>query len=174
MKIVVCDDDLNYATDIKNNVEHFFQSHYISSSCDLISDSSKLWSKNEKYDLAFLDIQMTPYNGIEVAEKLKRENPNIVIFFITSYDQYLDDAMDLNAFRYIKKPLDVKRLQAGIKKAISRIDNTTISFHLKNGKETKTVLSSEIVYVEIVGRFTKVVTISTEYLSDKAIGFWKK
>ena len=62
--------------------------------------------------MAFLDVEMETYSGIEVAQKLKAKNPYIVIFIVTSYDKYLDDAMDLNVFRYIKKPLDKKRLKS--------------------------------------------------------------
>lgn len=62
---------------------------------DLISDSAQLHDSAETYDMAFLDIGMTPYNGLEIAARLKKRNRNIIIFFITSYDDYIDDAMDL-------------------------------------------------------------------------------
>ena len=175
MKVVVCDDDLSYATEIKNTVSRVFESRHVSGSFDLFSDSNEVWNKQTLYDIAFLDIQMLPHSGIAVAKKLKAENQNIIIFFITSFDQYLDEAMDLNAFRYIKKPLDTKRLQEGIEKALLHIDNTIITFHLKSGKETQAIPSNEIVYVEIVGHYTKVVTIDNkEFVSDRLIGFWKK
>lgn len=174
LKILICDDDLIYTNEIKNNVERILQNRYISATFCLFNSSVDVIAAPDSYDIALLDIQMPTYSGIEVAEKLKEHNPNIIIFFITSYDQYLDEAMDLNAFRYIKKPLDVKRLQSGIEKAISHIDNSTISFHLKNGSETQTVISSEIIYIEIVGNYTKVVTTKQEYVSNKSISFWRK
>lgn len=174
MNILICDDDLIYINEIKNNVERVLQSLHITATFHLFSSSEDIINTPNSYDIAFLDIQMPKYSGIEIAEKLKRHNTNIVVFFITSYDQYLDEAMDLNAFRYIKKPLDIKRLQSGIEKAISHIDNSTISFYLKAGRETKTVFSSEIIYIEIVGHYTKVVTIKQEYISDKSISFWRK
>lgn len=174
MNILICDDDLIYINEIKNNAERILQNLHITATFYLFSSSENIEFTSTSYDIAFLDIQMQTYSGIEIAEKLKKHNTNIIIFFITSYDQYLDEAMDLNAFRYIKKPLDVKRLQSGIEKAISHIDNSTISFHLKNGRETQTVFSSEIIYIEIVGHYTKVVTTKQEYISDKSISFWRK
>ena len=174
LKILICDDDIIYTNEIRNNVENILQNLHITATFCLFSSSIDVISAPSSYDIAFLDIQMPAYSGIEVAGKLKEHNSNIIIFFITSYDQYLDEAMDLNAFRYIKKPLDVKRLQSGIEKAISHIDNSTISFYLKNGRETQTVFSSEIIYIEIVGHYTKVVTIKQEYISDKSISFWRK
>lgn len=173
MRILICDDDLIYANEIKNNADRILRNLHITADFDLFSSSEDVVSAPISCDIAFLDIQMPQYNGIVVARKLKECNPNIIIFFITSYDQYLDEAMDLNAFRYIKKPLDVKRLKAGVEKAISHIDKSTISFHLKNGRETQTVLSSEIIFIEIEGHNTKVVTTKQEYISDKSISFWK-
>ncbi|MCH5198435.1 MAG: response regulator transcription factor [Oscillospiraceae bacterium] len=174
MNIVICDDDPIYSNDIKNNVERVFFDLHIPVSVKVYTNSNDLWGNIDSYDIAFLDIQMTPHTGIQIAAKLKEIQPNVIIFFITSYEQYLDEAMDLNAFRYIKKPLDAKRLQTGIQKAISYIDNTNVNFYLKDGKKTTTVLSSEIIYIEICGHYTNVTTTNGEYVSDNSISFWKK
>lgn len=98
----------------------------------------------------------------------------IIIFIITSYNQYLDDAMDLNVFRYIQKPLDAKRLKVGLEKALKRIDDTVINFFLKQGKDAKSLPSNDIIYIETVGRSTKVVTVGGEYLSGNKIDFWNE
>ena len=82
--------------------------------------------------------------------------------------------MDLNVFRYIKKPLDVYRLKVGLDKAIESIDNTVYTFFLKQEKTSKSVNSNDIVYIETIGRFTKVVTTNGEYISDQKIDFWKE
>lgn len=172
MKIAICDDDKFFAKEISTNVQASFVDKKDPVRFDVFTDSGKLYSIENSYDMAFLDIEMEPYNGIEVAEKLKSVNPHIIIFFITSHEKYLDDAMDLNAFRYIKKPLDVVRLQAGVQKAISHIDKSNISFYIKNGRETKTVLSEDIIYIEISGHNTRVITADNEYISDCSISEW--
>lgn len=124
--------------------------------------------------MAFLDIEMEPYNGIETARQLKQLNKDVIVFFITSYEKYLDEAMDLNAFRFINKPLDGKRLKRGVEKALELIDSSQIRFYLKNGKDTISVSSNDIVFIEIVGRFTKVVTADNIYFSEETIDFWNK
>ena len=174
MNIVICDDDSVYAEEIRKTVSNVLFELQIPVTVNVYTNSMDLWGNIDSYDIAFLDIQMSPYDGIQIAERIKKAQPNVVIFFITSYEQYIDDAMDLNAFRYIKKPLDVKRLQAGIQKALSHIDNTNVSFFLKDGKTTRTILSSEIVYIEICGHYTNVTTINGKYISDNSISFWKK
>ena len=81
--------------------------------------------------------------------------------------------MDINAFRFIKKPLDVKRLRSGVKKALALIDNTQISFYLKKDNTMITVSSNDIVYIEIVGRTTEVVLENTKYISASSLSFWE-
>lgn len=173
MKVVICDDDKLYTDDVFANVQTVLAESRIAAQIETFTDSERLFNNNNSYDLAFLDVEMNPYSGIETARKLKTINKNIVIFFITSYDKYLDEAMDINAFRFIKKPLDVKRLRLGVKKALAFIDNTQISFYLKKDNTMITVSSNDIVYIEIVGRTTEVILENTKYISSSSISFWE-
>lgn len=173
MKILICDDDPIYANDIYHNVKSIFSENQIQTEVEIFNDSENPNLKNTSYDIAFLDVEMQPFDGIETARKLKSTNKNIIIFFITSYDKYLDKAMDINAFRFIKKPLDTTRLKIGIEKAIKYIDNTNISFYVKYNNDIITVSSSDIVYIEIVGRNTKVVFEDMQYISSNSLKFWE-
>ena len=173
MRIVICDDDPIFANEIKLNVARILSERRIPTNLDTLTNSKDAYDCNTFYDIAFLDIEMLPYSGIEIAKKLKEINPYIIVFIITSYDKYLDDAMDLNVFRYIKKPLDNRRLKNGIIKALEQIDSNVITFFLKNGGTSKNVLSDDIVYIETVGRTTRVVTVKGEYISENKMDFWK-
>ena len=173
MRLLICDDDKLYTQEVFNNVKSILDEKQIQPTIDIFTDSSYVCSDDYFYDLAFLDVEMQPYSGIETARKLKAVNKNIVIFFITSYDKYLDEAMDINAFRFIKKPLDVKRLRSGVDKALSLIDNTQISFYLKDNNNIVTISSNDIIYIEIVGRTTEVVLEDKKYISTNKISFWE-
>ena len=61
---------------------------------------------------------MPGLNGIYVGKELKEKNKNTIIFIITSYVEYLDDAMRFHVFRYLSKPLDKQRLFQNMKDAI--------------------------------------------------------
>lgn len=173
MKVLICDDEKLYTQDVYNNVETILHEKNIQSNIDAFSNSGLVYSNESFYDIAFLDVEMEPYSGIETARKLKEVNKNIVIFFITSYEKYLDEAMDINAFRFIKKPLDVKRLRSGVEKALKLIDNTQVSFYLKKDNSIVTVSSNDIVYIEIVGRTTEVVLEDKKYISSNRIDYWE-
>ena len=72
----------------------------------------------EEKDIVFLDIEMPGMNGIYVGNELKKANKNVLIFVITSYSEYLDDAMRFDVFRYLSKPLDKQRLFRNMKDAL--------------------------------------------------------
>lgn len=174
MKIIICDDEKDYLNIIRQNVDVFLKEKNIIADYSLYTDCAEIMNNSDYFDMAFLDIEMGAIKGTQVAEKLKEINPHIIIFIVTSYDQYLDEAMDLNVFRYIKKPLDEKRFFSGLEKAIQLLDETTIEFYLKNNNAIKKVTSSDVVYVEIQGHTTRVVTTDGEYVSKNNMKFWKE
>ena len=173
MKIAICDDNRAYVDELERIIKAIIRNEVSSFEIDLYYDSQKIYENDTGYDIAFLDIEMPGYTGIDIAKKLKSLNPHIIIFIITSYNKYLDDAMDLNVFRYIQKPIDPMRVKIGLEKAFKCIDNNVITFYLKKGKTSKSLVSNDIVYIETVGRSTKVVTIDNEYISDNKMDFWR-
>lgn len=62
------------------------------------------------FDMAFLDFEMPTSNGIEFGKTLRQKFPNIVIFMITAYSDYLDDAFEIGTYRFLQKSLDIPRL----------------------------------------------------------------
>lgn len=173
MKIIICDDEKLYANDIEQNVNFYLKSNAVKAEFDIFTDCKALLeNKCDFYDMAFLDIEIGEIKGTQVAAALKEVNPKILIFVVTSYDKYLDDAMDLNVFRYLKKPIQQQRLCDGLEKALQLLDNMSIEFYLKAKKQLVKVQTCDIVFVEIAGHSTRVVTTEGEYVSDSNMKFW--
>ena len=66
--------------------------------------------------VAFVDIEMPVLDGITLAQKLQDINPDLIIVFVTSWNQYAVQAFDVNALDYILKPINTKRFEKTIKK----------------------------------------------------------
>ncbi len=64
-----------------------------------------------KVDAVFLDVNMPGINGIDLAGQILELKPNIIVVFVTAYDQYAVDAFELNALDYIVKPIELARLK---------------------------------------------------------------
>jgi two-component system LytT family response regulator len=58
--------------------------------------------------VAFIDVQMKPLTGIDVATRLAPEDTPVIVF-VTAFDEYAVRAFDLNAVDYLLKPFDAER-----------------------------------------------------------------
>ena len=174
MKVLICDDDALFSQKIYNNVKEIIDSFEQEADYTVITNSPALDVFDEKFDMAFLDIEMPCRTGLEIARHLKNINSNIVIFIITAFDYYLDDAMDINVFRFLRKPVNPERLKSGIEKALKKLDTMNLSFFIKDTERTVKITPQEILYIEIYGRGTKNITIHKHYNSSIPIEKWNQ
>ena len=72
-------------------------------------------SIDNNIDLAFLDIEMPKINGIQLAKKLKNNNPKIKIIFVTAYNEYAFEAFKVHASGYLTKPVNEEMIKEEIK-----------------------------------------------------------
>jgi two-component SAPR family response regulator len=69
-------------------------------------------AKKNAFDIAFLDISLPSINGVALAKKIKETNPSTNIIFVTAYDEYAMDALNLHASGYILKPVNANKVKA--------------------------------------------------------------
>lgn len=63
------------------------------------------YAQLKQIDVAYLDIEMSGMNGLELAKRLKEINPQTNIVFVTGYSEHALDAFTLFASGYILKPV---------------------------------------------------------------------
>lgn len=71
-----------------------------------------------KPDVVFLDIEMPEMNGLELASHLIEQNDELMIVFVTGYNQYALEAFQANALDYLLKPVNPNTIQKCISKLI--------------------------------------------------------
>lgn len=79
--------------------------------------------KEEEPDVMILDLKMPGIDGIEVLKRVKQTNPAIEVIILTGQGSEADKdlCMQLGAFAYLQKPVDVALLSDTIKKANEKI-----------------------------------------------------
>lgn len=91
-------------------------------------------------------------NGIYIGNVLKERNKNIIIFVVTSYSEYLDEAMRFHVFRYLSKPLEKQRLFRNLKDALAVYHTLSQKIALETKEETLTLPVNDIILIETQGR----------------------
>lgn len=172
MKILICDDEEKYVTELKAHVEEYMKNRFIKFETNSFTSANDFLESNDSYDLAFLDIQMPDFNGLQVAKELRKRNNKVVIFFVTAFNEFQDDAMDLRVFRFFEKPFDVERLYSSLDKAMEYIDESYVDVFIYNNKEYKKILVDDIVYIKRENRKIYLYTESEEFIVRETIEDW--
>lgn len=163
MKILICDDEQKYLDILTVHVQEYMKNRYIECDITATTTPAEILHSAQSFDLAFLDIQMEGVDGISLAKELKQRNRKLALFFVTNYDEYQDDAMDLQAFRFFEKPFDVNRLYAGLDKAMEYIDGAYVDIFLYGNGVQQRILVDDIMYVTRSNRKVVLVTKSREF-----------
>lgn len=102
---------------------------------------------NHQVDIIFLDIEMPLMNGLEFAKQVAE---NTLIIFTTAYPQYALKSYELDTIDYLLKPIDTRRLEKAIKKAVL--------YHelLSNNKNTIESNTPEFLFIKADRRFHKI------------------
>lgn len=122
MNILIADDEMSMRYDLKFSVERvapsddnvfFFAQNY---------DTAVEQLKQNKIDVAFLDINMPGRNGLELARAIKSLAPDINIIMVTAYREYALDALQLYVSAYLLKPVDDDELREALKNLRNPLD----------------------------------------------------
>lgn len=152
MNVLICDDERQFLDCLNLHVQEYMKNRYIPFSITVAEDPVAILQGNSVFDLAFLDIQMDGVDGLTLAKELRKRNPKLALFFITNFDEYQDDAMDLQALRFFKKPFNVQRLYAGLDKAMEYIDGAYVEVFFSTNGQQERFLVDDIRYITRVDR----------------------
>lgn len=173
MRIAICDDDAFIIKQLTELITKFFKIHKLKLP-ELVSfcNGESLLDDSDEFDIVFLDISMPGINGITTGSRLMQRNPNLIIFIVTSYAEYLDDAMRFNVFRYLSKPLDPDRLFKNLDDALKQYNSSDNTFTIELRQGVVNVPSADIIYIEASNRRVTLHTCKQEYVSVKPMSYW--
>ena len=114
--------------------------------------------KREVIDLMFLDINMPKISGLQFIKSLP--SPPKVIF-TTAYPEFALEGFELDAVDYLLKPFSFERFLKAVNKYSYAADSETMlnsrTIHLKSEKKLYRVPISDILYLEAIGDYVKIV-----------------
>lgn len=118
--------------------------------CRLFSSGQALLDSGEGFDVVFLDVQMTPPDGLETAAALRKRGDGCLVVFLTVLRERVFDAFEVQAFDYLLKPVNPERLRRTLERALETLGRRRLVIQ-RNGLREMVPLA-EIVYCEVLGR----------------------
>lgn len=120
MKIAVCDDEIVF---VKRIYHHLQKQPDCFAECFLSpSELLEKYDAGERYDVVFLDILMPPLNGVELARKIRSYDQHAILIFLTAYLEYAPEGYEVNAFRYLLKPVTEEDISSVIREAWKELE----------------------------------------------------
>ncbi len=118
VKILLADDDRNFSTVLKNELEE--ERHIV----DVVSDGVEAVLRfiNNVYDFVLLDIRMPRLNGIDALRIIKKIHPDVpaITFSGKAGDLEMAESLNFGAIKCFRKPFEIAQLKNDIKSYVSK------------------------------------------------------
>ena len=163
MRIAVCDDEELFRIEFKSVLDKvLINAEY---NIDTFSGGSSLYEAFLKnpFDLVFLDIEMPGIDGITLAKRLRAVSENVQIVFLTSHIEYALEGYEVNALRYLTKPVSIDKL----KEVLSYVRQRETAFRqiiIKEDGEKIVIDINDVIYMEAMNQNVRIVTGSGEHV----------
>lgn len=161
MKCVIVDDELmarKYLEKLcqkEGDLEVIAVCENAEEALDLLND--------QEVDILFLDIEMPGLSGFDLLNNLAYQ-PNVIM--TTSHRDYAYEAFEYEVTDFLKKPISLPRFRKAVEKVRAKQDLmsengesfTTDEIYVKDKNRLVKVRFEEILFIENVGDYVKVVT----------------
>jgi DNA-binding LytR/AlgR family response regulator len=190
-KAIIADDEAPLRTYLRSQLKEIWPELYVCGEAKNGREALDL-VKNNRPDIAFLDIRMPGISGMEVAKEIAG---SCWIVFVTAYDEYAVDAFEKEALDYLLKPVSRERLEMTVKrlkermasagkpdadlaavaeKVIAGLRDTMPSGYLEwirvtSGDGTQLISVDEVCYFKASDKYTIVMTKEGESLIRKPV-----
>lgn len=164
METIIVDDEEKAIEMLEFHLNEYFPKYNVIATYKNIDDAIDGILKN-KPEILFLDINMPSGTGIELLSRIG--HLNILTIFLTAHSEYAIEAIKLDAFDYLLKPLDLNEL--------NRVNAKILDFKRKSStKEEKIKIQisnniylfepNEIILASSEGNYTTIISTTQKPL----------
>lgn len=163
MHIAICDDEQKFINDFIMKIDKLYSR--LDVMVDVFASGEELLKNyyNGYYDIIFLDIEMPEMDGLTVAKKIRCISEEVFIVFLTGHVEYAIKGYEVNALRYLSKPVNINDIQEIINYVIGKQHGEKFLW-IKNSDGEHRILLSDIVYMEAQDQRIDIVTLNGHFL----------
>ena len=163
MRIAICDDEEKYIKDVATRIykqlgESDLTMHTFTDGLELLDTADV-----KPYDLVFLDIEMPAIDGITLAKELRKKSSSTYIVFLTGHVEYAIEGYEVNALRYLTKPIQEDKLTDVLAFVLKEKQSRKHLVIKTDGEEIR-IDAADIIYMEAQNKYVMIYTTKGEYL----------
>ncbi|MFC2173091.1 response regulator [Acidobacteriota bacterium] len=118
-KVLLVDDESEFVQTLSERL----QMREFGTAVALNGEEAMAMVESDEPEVIILDLRMPGIDGIEVLRRLKQQHPEIEVIILTGHgtDKDRQISMELGAFAYLEKPVDIDKLSETMKAAYGAI-----------------------------------------------------
>ncbi|MCI8490515.1 MAG: response regulator transcription factor [Lachnospiraceae bacterium] len=153
LSIAVCDDEVIECCSMAGKIKEILAKMKAPCIIRQFCSGRELLQASERFDIVFLDIIMQDIDGMKTAQIFREKAPDAILIFVSSSREYVFEAYDVEAFQYLLKPVDERKLKQALQKAVLKTESSSQEFMIVSKERQKQKLFlDDIYYFEIKGR----------------------
>ena len=157
LSIAVCDDEVIECCNMAKRIKDILEDMKIPCIICQFQSGGELLQALESFDIVFLDIIMQDLDGMKTAQIFREKASDKILIFVSSSREYVFDAYDVEAFQYLLKPVDNRKLKRVLQKAVLKTEKRSQEFIIvSRERQKKKLFLDDIYYFEIKGRVVDV------------------
>ena len=170
MKIAICDDEKIFRGQLQEYLNKYYKS--LDTIVESFTSGEKFLEKYminpNAYELIFMDIEMGELDGINTAKRLREYNSDVIIIFLTSHVELALEGYEVDAFRFLSKPINERKLINALQDVQSEIDRNR-KILIKDVEKEVLLKYKDIIYVEAQNVNLRIRTNESEYSIRKSL-----
>lgn len=158
VKIGIVDDEKEARERLRKEIGRFAAEYHMEFEvCEFDSAASYLSGKSDICDILYLDIDMPQMSGMELAEKIRETDAELILIFCTNLQQFALNGYSVSALGFLVKPVQwysfrlyLDRTLKVLRKRAGQAENPRPeSIVVKDGAVSRVIRTADIKYVEV-------------------------
>jgi DNA-binding LytR/AlgR family response regulator len=169
MKVVICDDEIDYCKKVQEIVQRYLKSRNVSADVSYCTNSKELLEEKDM-DVVFMDIKLGHENGIDVARIVNQKFPWTKVVYLTNHIHYASDVYTTHHSYFVTKD----QLESHLDQIYECLQEGMSDYPKKiifsnKGEEFLSLNPHEVIYIERKNRITNIHTQNGVYETQEKI-----
>ena len=150
MYILICDDEPAVARQVEQLARQHLEQRGIPVQCTVCTRGEEVLARTDlaQYQLALLDVDLETMTGIALGRRLKQQNPELVLVYISAYLEFAPEGYTVRAFRYLLKRDMERMLPSCLDAVLAEHSRECRTLPIRQGRRETEVPLDQIYYLE--------------------------